>query len=102
MTEDAMVGWHHGLSGHEFEQTPGDGKGQGSQACCIPQGRIKSDMTEPLSTHSWPSSLSWSTLKAEVSFDVSEEPSEDWPGELEYAHDSLQSDGRPRSGKNWT
>ena len=102
MTEDEMVGWHQQLSGHEFEQTPGDGKGQGSQACCIPQGRIKSDMTEPLSTHSWPSSLSWSTLKAEVSFDVSEEPSEDWPGELEYAHDSLQSDGRPRSGKNWT
>lgn len=57
-------------------------------------------MTELLSTHSWPSSLSWSILKAEVSFDVSEEPSEDWPGELECAHDSLQSDGRPRSGKN--
>ena len=32
MTEDEMVGWHH-LSGYEFEQTPGDGEGQG-MACC--------------------------------------------------------------------
>ena len=33
MTEDEMVGWHHQLNGHEFEQTPGDGKGRGSLAC---------------------------------------------------------------------
>ena len=32
MTEDEMVGWHHRLDGHEFEQTLGDGEGQGSQA----------------------------------------------------------------------
>ena len=32
MTEDEMVGWHHGLNGHEFEQTPGDTEGQGSLA----------------------------------------------------------------------
>ena len=30
MTEDEMVGWHHGLDGHEFEQAPGVGDGQGS------------------------------------------------------------------------
>ena len=35
-TEDEMVGWYHWLSGHEFEQTPGDGKGQGILACCSP------------------------------------------------------------------
>ena len=34
MTEDKMVGWHHWLNGHEFEQTPGDSEGQGSLACC--------------------------------------------------------------------
>ena len=34
MTEDEMVGWHHGLNGHEFEQTLGDSEGQGSLACC--------------------------------------------------------------------
>ena len=34
VTEDGMVGWHHRLSGHEFEQTPGDGEGQGSLVCC--------------------------------------------------------------------
>ena len=40
-TEDEMVGWHHRLSGHEFEQTPGDSKGQGSLVCCSPQGLSK-------------------------------------------------------------
>ena len=34
MTEDEMVGWHQQLNGHEFEQDPGDGEGQGSPACC--------------------------------------------------------------------
>ena len=36
MTEDEMVGWHHRLNGHEFEQAPEDGEGQGSLACCSP------------------------------------------------------------------
>ena len=43
-----MVGWHHVLNGHEFEQSLGDGEGQGSLVCCSPWGRKKSDMTEPL------------------------------------------------------
>ena len=34
MTEDEMVGWHHRLDGCAFEQTPGDGDGQGGLACC--------------------------------------------------------------------
>ena len=38
-TEDEMVGWHHQLNGHEFEQGPGDGEGKGSLACCSPWGR---------------------------------------------------------------
>ena len=37
-TEDEMVGWHHRLNGHEFEQTLGDGEGQGSKMCCSPWG----------------------------------------------------------------
>ena len=36
MTEDEMVGWHHQLDGHEFEQTSGVGDGQGGLACCSP------------------------------------------------------------------
>ena len=32
-----MVGWHHQLNGHEFEQAPGDSEGQGSLACCSPK-----------------------------------------------------------------
>ena len=34
-TEDEMVGWHHQLNGHEFEQTPGDGEGQGSRCAAV-------------------------------------------------------------------
>ena len=45
-TENEMVGWHHWLSGHEFEQTLGDGEVQGSLACCSPWGCKESDMTE--------------------------------------------------------
>ena len=36
-TEDEMAGWHHQLKGHELEQAPGDGEGQGSLACCSPR-----------------------------------------------------------------
>ena len=36
VTEDEMVGWHHRLNGHESEQTPGDGEGQGGLECCSP------------------------------------------------------------------
>ena len=43
-----MVGRHHQLNGHEFEQTPGDGKGQGSLERCNPWGREELDMTERL------------------------------------------------------
>ena len=48
MTEDEMVGWHHGLHGHKFEQAPGIGDGQGSLACCSPWGHKESDTTERL------------------------------------------------------
>ena len=46
MTEDEMIGWHHRLSGHEFEQALGVGDGQGSLGCCRPWGHKESDMTE--------------------------------------------------------
>ena len=45
MTEDEMVGWHHQLNGHEFEEAPGVGDGQGSLACC---SRKALDMTQQL------------------------------------------------------
>ena len=44
--QDDMVGWHHRLNGREFEKAPGDSKGQGSQVCCSPRGRIDLDSTE--------------------------------------------------------
>ena len=47
-TEDELVGWHHQLNGHEFEQAPGDGEGQGSLACSSPWSHKESDTTEQL------------------------------------------------------
>ena len=48
MTEDEMVGWHHQLDGHEFEQAPGVGDGQGSLVCCSLWGRKELDTTKGL------------------------------------------------------
>ena len=46
MTEDKLVGCHHQLNRHEFEQTLGDGEVQGRPACCSPWGHKELDMTE--------------------------------------------------------
>ena len=46
MTEDEMVGWHHRLDGHEFEQALGVGDGPESLACCSPWGHKESDINE--------------------------------------------------------
>ena len=45
-TEDDMVGWHHQLNGHEFEEALGNDDGQGSLACCSPRGGKESNMSE--------------------------------------------------------
>ena len=47
-TEDEMVGWHHRLNGHEFEQAPGVGDGQGGLVCCSSWGCKELDTTEVL------------------------------------------------------
>ena len=57
MTEDEMVGWHHWLNGHKFEQTPGVGDGQGSLVCCSLWGCKESDTTE------W---LNWTELMLDL------------------------------------
>ena len=46
-----MVGWHHHFNGHEFEQTPGDSKGQVSLVFCSPWGHKQPDMTEQLNNN---------------------------------------------------
>ena len=53
-TEDAMVGRHHRLNGHEFEQTLGDGEGQEGLTCCSPRSHKELDMSER---------LNWTELK---------------------------------------
>ena len=52
MSEDEMVGWHHRLKGHDFEQILEDSEGQGSLACCSPWGCKESDTTEQ-QQHFW-------------------------------------------------
>ena len=51
MTEDEKVGWHHQLNGHEFEQAPGGGEGQGSVACYSPWGHKELDTTEQVNNN---------------------------------------------------
>ena len=51
MTEDGIVGWHHQLNEHEFEQTPGDSKRQENLACCSTWGCKELDMTEQLNNN---------------------------------------------------
>ena len=48
VTEDEMVEWHHQFNGDEFGQTPGDGEGLGSLACCGSWGGKESDMTKQM------------------------------------------------------
>ena len=51
VAEDEMVGWHHRLNGHEFEQAFGDSKGEGNLVCCSPWGPKESDLTEQLNNN---------------------------------------------------
>ena len=63
MTEDEMVGWHHRFNGHEFEQTLGDGDGQGGLACCSPWGHKQPDTTEKLNNNNKTSTQTKENLK---------------------------------------
>ena len=60
-TKNEMVGWHHQLDGHEFEQALGVGDGQRSLACCSPWGHKESDTTEQLN---W-IEVGWSKLSCQ-------------------------------------
>ena len=46
-----MVGWHHRINRHEFEQSPGDGDRHGGLVCCSPWGHKELDMTECLNNN---------------------------------------------------
>ena len=59
MTKDEMVGWHHQLDGHEFEQDLGVADGQRSLACCCPWGhRVRHDLV----TEQHTSAKGWNSL----------------------------------------
>ena len=59
LTEGEIIGWDHQLNGHEFEQAPGIGEGQGSLECCRPWGCNELDTTEGLNNTSWNSYLTF-------------------------------------------
>jgi len=61
-TEDKMVAWHHLLKGHEFEQVPGVGDGQGGVSFCSPWGLKESDMTKQLNN----SNIYWVPVKCKA------------------------------------
>ena len=58
-----MVGWHHWLNGHEFEQALGEGEGQGSLLCCSPWGLQEIDMIE---TEQWQQEGMYTELDIDV------------------------------------
>ena len=70
-----MVGWHHRLDGHELEQTPGDGEGQGGPACCslkesdTTQGLNKNNVSEFIEVKGLTSSQ-WCTVGLGITFTV--------------------------------
>ena len=61
-----MVGWHHRLNVHEFEQALGVGDGQGSLVCCSPWGHKELDTTESDSTELYPLQYSWASLVVQM------------------------------------
>ena len=69
--EDEMVGWHHRLNGHEFEQAPEVGDGQGTLACCRPRGHRVA--------HDWATELSWQAPAHAVSTSCSVFPRQGFP-----------------------
>ena len=90
MTEYNIVGWHHRLNGHEFEQALGDDEGQGSLVCCSPWDCKGSDKTEQLNTHTGPLEVIWASLVAQT---VKRLPTmrETWIQSMAAAAKSLQS-----------
>ena len=67
MTEDEMVGWHHWLNGHEFEQALEVGDGQGGLECCSPWGHKQLDTTEQLDNYALiPQSISGTVILAQL------------------------------------
>ena len=93
-TEDKMVAWHHWLNGHEFEQTPGVGDGQGGLVCCSPWGCKESDMTE------W---LNWTELNASQVMLPSKSPKT--AERVFYGSTNLYSltgKGAMKNGRGWT
>ena len=75
ITEDEMVGWHHQLDGHEFEQALGGSEGQGSLVCCSPRGCKESDMTE---RHNWTERIQINLIESKDSLTGKNVQTDNW------------------------
>ena len=114
-TEDERVEWHHQLDGHEFEQAPEVGDGQGSLVCCHPWQHKESDTTEQLNWlnwYWWPSGKESTCQTGDVSSitGLGRSPGEENDNPLQYScpenHTDrgpgrLQSTGSRRVGHDW-
>ena len=78
MTEDEMVGWHHQLNEHEFEQAQEDGEGQGSSLCCSPVGSKESDTTERLNNSNDLLFSTWNSTQCYVAACMGGEFGKEW------------------------
>ena len=101
MTEDQMVGWHHQLNEHEFEQALGDGEGQGSLVCYSPWDCKELETTERLNNNNRKTmplaSLSWDEdrKRCPLSYCVSlKNPAANAGGDMDSTPGSGRSPGR--------
>ena len=83
-TEDEMVGWHHWLDGHDFEQAPGVGDEQGSLASCSPWGQKELDMAE------WPNWTDFSAINVGTAL-----------GKFQTVSMVLRADSKGNSAHTW-
>ena len=92
-TEDEMVGWHHQLNGHEFEQTPGDSEGQGSLSCCSPWGcRVR---------HNWATQQQWQIVVKKTPAHAGDTHLIPGPGESHMPQSNKAFGPQPLKPANW-
>ena len=86
MTQGEMVGWHHWLSGHEFERAAGDGEGQGSLECCSPWGCKELGTTEQLNNNKQEFQMSIYDLEMQIRDQREDESNLLWKHDIQGSH----------------
>ena len=100
-TEDKMAGWHHWLNGHEFEQAPEDGKGQGNLACCSPWGHKESDVTEWLNNNKKICKNAWVNLLSILNYQLTSQEVIYYHINSVYTQGFVTEKGEKKNLKKW-